>query len=277
VPEAYRNEYAAAVAEVDRQFSDVMRLLAEKHVLDNAIVVLLSDHGEALGAEGDSMLRGTGTSREIWDSLWGHGTSVMSPNQYQVLLAMRAFGRAKLPGPDRNYDWPVSVEDLRPTLEQLATGKAAADVDGISLLPYLEDPSRATALAPRIRFTETDFNTPDVLAGRYEASGIIDEAAVYYELDYETGWVQFRENRLPELLARKQRAALSSTTLIAVIPGRQPGQSPHYLLTDRRKPAPRALEGAPDPASEPEASRLWDALKARYPGELPADPELPRM
>ncbi len=78
-----------------------MQLLADKHVLDNAIVVLLSDHGEALGAEEDSMLRTTGTSREIWDSLWGHGTSVMSPNQYQVLLAMRAFGRARLPGPTR--------------------------------------------------------------------------------------------------------------------------------------------------------------------------------
>ncbi len=26
---------------------------------------------------------------------------------------------------------------------------------------------------------------------------------------------------------------------------------------------------------EPEARRLWDALKARFPGELPADPDLP--
>jgi hypothetical protein len=276
VPEAYRDEYGAAVAEVDRQFGDVMRLLAEKHVLDNAIVVLLSDHGEALGAEGDSMLRGTGTGREIWDSLWGHGTSVMSPTQYQVLLAMRAFGRAKLPGPDQDYDWPVSLEDLRPTLEQLVTGRAPVDVDGISLLPYLADPSRATALASRIRFTETDFNTPDVLAGRYEASGIIDEAAVYYELDYGSGWVQFRKDRLPELLARKQRAAISPTSLLAAIPG-PPGQGPRYLLTDRRNPAPRALEGPPDPSSEPEARRLWDALKARFPGELPPDPELPRM
>jgi sulfatase-like protein len=276
VPEAYRDAYGEAVAEVDRQFQDVMQILAERHVLDNAIVVLLSDHGEALGAEGDSMLRGTGTSRDIWNSLWGHGTSVMSPNQYQVLLAIRAFGRAKLPGPEQDYDWPVSLEDLRPTLEQFATGKLPADIDGISLLPYFDDPKRAGALASRIRFTETDFNTPDVLAGRYEASGIIDEAAVYYELDYDSGWVQFRENRLPELLARKQRAAISPKSLLAAIPGLK-GQGPRYLLTDRRNPAPKALEGPPDPTAEPEARRLWDALKARYPGELPADAELPRM
>ena len=44
-------------SEVDRQFGDVMRLLGDKGVLDNAIVVLLSDHGEALGGDDDSMMR----------------------------------------------------------------------------------------------------------------------------------------------------------------------------------------------------------------------------
>jgi arylsulfatase A-like enzyme len=272
----YRPAYRLAIEEVDRQFDAVMRLLEDKGVLENAIVVLLSDHGEALGGETDSMLRKTGTSREIWDSLWGHGTSVMSPHQYNVLLAMRAFGRARLPGSIGIHDWPVSLEDVRPTLEEYVTGKAPADVDGISLLPYLDDPSRAQALASRIRFTETDFNTPNTLAGRYEASGLIDEAAVFYELDRESGWVQFREARLPELMAQKQRAAMSSQTLLAAIPG-APGQGPRYLLTERRNPLPRGLEGPPDPAAETEARRLWDALHARFPGELPAPPAEPRM
>ncbi|MGH8198090.1 MAG: sulfatase-like hydrolase/transferase [Steroidobacteraceae bacterium] len=275
-PEAYRDAYDVAIAGVDRQFRDVMTLLADKHVLDNAIVVLLSDHGEALGAENDSMLRGTGTSREIWDSLWGHGTSVMSPHQYSVLLAMRAYGRATLPGPEQNYDWPVSLEDLRPTLEHYATGRPPDDVDGVSLLPYIADPSRATELASRVRFTETDFNTPSTLAGRYEASGLIDEAAVFYELDRESGWVQFRSNKLPELIARKQRAALSSQSLLAAIPG-PPGSAPRYLYTARHNPLLRTLDGPPDATRDPEARRLWDALHARFPGELPTDPELPRM
>ncbi len=276
VPEAYRDTYGKAVGEVDRQFRDVMRVLWEKRLLDNAIVVLLSDHGEALGADGDSMLRSTGTSREIWDSLWGHGTSVMSPNQYHVLLAMRAFGNARLPGPELDYEWPVSLEDLRPTIEDYATGKAPVDVDGISLLPYLAEPARGGALASRVRFTETDFNTPDTLAGRYEESGIIDEAAVYYELDRESGWVEFRESRLPELLARKQRAALSSRALLAAIPG-PPGQAPRYLLVDRENPGPKALNGPPDATRDPEARRLWDALMARFPGELGPAPDVPRM
>ena len=275
-PEQYRDAYGAAIAEVDRQFESLMQLLAEAHVLENAVVVLLSDHGEALGADNDSMLRKIGTGTEVWNSLWGHGTSVMSPNQYRVLLAMRAFGRARLPGPEQDYDWPVSLEDLRPTLEEYVTGKAPANVDGISLMPYLAEPALASQLAGRIRFTETDFNTQDTLAGRYVESGIVAEAAVYYELDRGSGWVQFRETRLPELLARKQRAALSSHTLLAAIPG-PPGQGMRYLLADRDNPDPKALEGPPDASQDVEARRLWEALRARFPGELPADAHVPRM
>ncbi len=147
MPNDYRDAYGKAVTEVDRQFRDVLAALESKHVLDNAIVVLLSDHGEALGADSDSMFRGTGTPREIWDSLWGHGTSVMSPNQYHVLLAMRAFGRARLPGPQRDYDWPVSLEDLRPTLEHLATGRIPGTSMASRCCPIFENPDRAGELA----------------------------------------------------------------------------------------------------------------------------------
>ncbi len=275
-PQQYRPAYAVAVAEVDRQFQQVLDLLAAKGVLDNAIVVVLSDHGEALGADSDSMLRQSGTSREIWDSLWGHGTSVMSPHQYTVLLAMRAFGRATLPGTPALHDWPVSVEDLRPTLEQAATGRAPDGVDGLSLLPYLAAPQQAARLDGRVRFTETDFNTPSTLAGRYEASGLIDEAAVFYELDPGSGWMQLRSEKLPFLLATKQRAALSSRSLLAAIPDAD-GRRLRYLYTERHDPAPRLLEGRPDPAREPEAARLWDALQARYAGELAPVSNLPRM
>lgn len=275
-PQEYRPSYRRAIEEVDRQFESVLRLLTRKGLLENSLVVVLSDHGEALGGKTDSMLRATGSSREIWDSLWGHGTSVMSPHQYSVVLAMRAFGRVQLPGAAGTYDWPVTLEDLRPTLEEFVTGVAPSGVDGISLLPALADPDLAATLGTRIRFTETDFNTPSVLAGRYEASGIIDEAAVFYELDPATGWVQFRRNRLPELMARKQRAALSRDLLLAAIPGQTDG-SVSWLFTDRRSPLPRRLKGRPDPATEPEATRLWDAIHARFTGELPADSELPLM
>jgi len=275
-PQQYRPAYRHAIAEVDRQFGEVWRLLEKRGVFENAIVVVLSDHGEALGGATDSMLRKTGSGMEIWNSLWGHGTSVMSPHQYSVLLAIRGYGRARLPGAPSVHPWPVSLEDVRPTLEEFVTGIAPVNVDGISLRPYLADPDSAAALATRVRYTETDFNTPMVLAGKYSASGLIHEGAAYYEVVPETGWVQLRADRLPELMFQKQRAALSRESLLAAIPARS-GDSVSYLYTDRRSPLPRRLEGRPNPAAEPEATRLWDALHARFKGELPEDPGLPRM
>lgn len=273
-PPEYRAAYEVALTEVDRQFQRVMQTLADKGVLDNAIVVLLSDHGEALGDERDSMFRSTGTDREIWDSLWGHGTSVMSPHQYGVLLAFRAYGRARLPGHHGKYDWPVSLEDVRPTLEELATGRRPDGVDGISLVPFMANPASAAAIAGRIRFTETGFNTPSTLVGRYGASGLFDEAGSYYRLNPASAWAEMRIERVPELLARKQRAAFTSGQLLAAIPGKR-DPAHRYLLTRRNNPAPETLSIPPATAVDPEVARLWAALQARFPGELEAQGGLP--
>lgn len=275
-PEAYRDDYARALETVDGQFASVLDILRQKHVLDNAVVVVLSDHGEALGADDDSMLRKIGTGTEIWDSLWGHGTSVMSPNQYHTLLAMRAFGRARLPGAAGGRDWPVSLEDIRPTLEELVTNRAPAQVDGLSLLPYLAGARDPAELDSRFRFTETDFNTPATKAGQFAASGVFQEAASFYELDQETGWVQLRTDRMAELLSQKERAVFTGHSLLAALP--QPGGGAwRYLLTDRDHPDPKVLEGPPGSWKDPNARRLWAALDARFPGELSAPADLPRM
>lgn len=271
-PPEYRDAYRQAIAAVDRQFDAVVGLLRRKGVLDNAIVVVLSDHGEALGFPSDTMLRKTGRPEEIWNSIWGHGTSVMSPHQYGVLLSLRAFGRATLPGEGRVHDWPVSLEDIRPTLEEVATGRAPGNVDGLSLLPYLAGTASASVLEPRLRYTETCFNTPMMLAGRIDASGLVTEAIEFYELAPESGWVQLRENRLPELMAKKQRAVLSRDALLAAVPSWK-HDSVSYLYTSRQSPFPQRLENRPDPSRDAEAARLWDALHARFPGELPDLPE----
>ena len=273
-PPEFRPAYRRALTEVDRQFADVVELLRKKGVLDNALVVVLSDHGEALGFKSDSMLRQTGTENEVWDSLWGHGTSVMSPHQYSVVLAMRGMGRAAIPGTPSVHDWPVDLDDVRPTLEELVTGKAPGRVDGISLVPYLTDGARAPELDGRIRFTETCFNTIKMMKGKITASGLAGEGAVYYELDRESGWVQLKPERLAEVMSKKQRAALSRDSILAAIPSWTDG-SVTFLYSDRHSPLPRRLEGRPDPESDPEAARLWEALENRFPGEIPTPAGMP--
>ena len=268
-PPAYRPAYRRALKEVDRQFEGVLGVLQRKGILDNAIVVVLSDHGEALGYPSDSIVRNTSSSLEVWDSLWGHGTSVLSPHQYGVVLAIRAFGAARLPGSGGPLDWPVTLEDVRPTLEELATGAAPGTVDGVSLLPYLDGREPVSALDSRVRFTETCLYTAKLLQGKISVSGLVSEAGIYYELVPETGWVQLRPDRLAEIMATKQRAAISRDALLARVPSWTDDRV-DYLFTERRLPAPRRLSGPPDPATDPEAARLWRALENRFPGEMDA-------
>jgi hypothetical protein len=185
-----------------------------------------------------------------------------------VLFAMRAFGRAELPGAPGPRNWPVALEDVRPTLEELATGAVPQDLDGLSLVPLLDGRAPASTIATRIRFTETCFNTVKLMEGKFTESGLVSEAGIYYEVVPATGWVQLKPDRLPEIMAKKQRAAMSSTALLAAIPS-WTDDSVAYLFTSRRHPLPRRLQGPPDPATDPEAARLWEALQQRFPGELP--------
>jgi hypothetical protein len=55
--------------------------------------------------------------------------------------------------------------------------------------------------------------------------------------------------------------------LVAALPSKDGGQ--RYFVTDRVEHHARALARRPDPDAHPAEARLWDALHARFRGELP--------
>ena len=100
-----QERYGASVHRVDKQIEDFFNLLKRAHILDHAIVVLLSDHGEALELPGDritekelfSHVKGEKTSipkfyppsfdNEAVNQSAGHGTDVLGLPQYHTVLA----------------------------------------------------------------------------------------------------------------------------------------------------------------------------------------------
>jgi len=266
------SQYSNAVIAADEQFGRLMELLERKGMLRNAMVVVLSDHGEALGLpESDALIRGA-VVRDLLDgqriSLWGHGSSVLSPNQFSAFLALRGFGSVDLPRAFHQYDAPVSLVDIAPTALDVLGVRTAARFDGASLRPLISRGADALAsFDTRVRFTETGFRTQRIAEGDFSERSVLGEAAAFFRMNPLNGRFEVRQELMPALLADKERAALSRDWLLAAVPNRDDTLTHKYVLVSRHDGSGRRLEAAPDPGDAP-AFALWQALHEQFGEEL---------
>jgi arylsulfatase A-like enzyme len=261
--------YDKAVARLDRQFADLLRMLEKRGALENAIVIVLSDHGESLGHIVSGSRAGGDAHEHKFEfeeaRLAGHGTSVFSPHQYHVLFAVKSIGKTPLASAAlRTIDSAASLEDITPTVLDLLALPAAEPVDGISLFPLLSGEPASERLERRIRFTETEFNPAGVGPGQIISGSAMWSAAAYYRVDPETDRVLVRRERLQEVLTNRQYAAFRSGKLLAVVPASDNSGAAYrpFLRVDGQPPI--ALS---DPAAhaDPDVVELWTALQIRFP------------
>ena len=109
--------YDGEVAYTDSLVGDFRRALEARGLLDDALVVITSDHGEGLGDHGEDF----------------HGFFVYDTT-VQAALIVRLPSRADA---GRVVDQPVSHVDLLPTILELAGLPAPEKVQGQSLVPLL--------------------------------------------------------------------------------------------------------------------------------------------
>jgi arylsulfatase A-like enzyme len=260
--------YLDATRRADRQFADLLDLLRRKGALDNAIVVVLSDHGESFGTQEDSLVPRDSSEIANLEAFpaWGHGSSVLAPEQYHSVLAVRAFGRTPLGALEaRRIDAPVSLEDIAPTLtEAMGIGEHDA-FNGQSLLALLRGtPDAARSFAGRIRFTESEFNPGNLASqtGQVSASALA-AAAHYYEVDARSDRITVKRDLLGELLHRRQYAALGRDYVVAAIPDPNARRF-EVLVADQHGGKPYALNTAPGEQSPAEVRALWAALHTEF-------------
>ncbi len=268
-----RPMYRIGLRTADSMFDQVVSLLRRKGALENAIVVVLSDHGEAMTLPNDAIMKngafveGLGAPLKVLDV--GHGQSVLSQTQYKVLLGFRSFGN------DRHFasagrDLPVAatVEDIAPTLlEFLGIPGNPLDSSGQSLASLLRAPGPVTAPAgpERIRFTETDLAVIPDVKGEVDEVGTARANSKFFGIDPGTTRMHIREKMIPLAHAYKERAAFTSRQLLAAVPA---GPDAHqYVYFDLATGNGKLLLGRPGPELA-DGQRLWDELAAHYPGEL---------
>ncbi|TCP05867.1 sulfatase-like hydrolase/transferase [Caldimonas thermodepolymerans] len=182
-PNGFLARHVEALSGVDAQVGQLLAALKRQGHLDNALVVVLSDHGEALGEyEGET----TQDGRPFKLTWYGHGTHVLSDHANRIVLATVQFVDGQPVGTPGERDEQVSLLDVRRAIERyVGTGEVA--VSAAQPCIPMETGLRLNAMR--------DYRTLD-------NGEVVREGQGYYELDAQ-GRLRLKESRLPELVRTK--------------------------------------------------------------------------
>ena len=168
-PEPYaslyaQNPYDGEIAYTDAALGTLLTYLKQKNLYENALVIVVGDHGEGLGEHGEET----------------HGVFLYDSTTHIPLIV-------KLPK-NRNagtvIEQQVRTTDILPTVLEILGFQTSAQIDGQSLKPFLEGRRQASLPA----YGETDyprrFGWAPLLSFRSEGFKFIEAPhAEYYDLN----------------------------------------------------------------------------------------------
>ncbi len=232
--------YGEAVKRVDQQVGDFLKVLKHHHLLDNSIVVLLSDHGEALELSGDRItetelyIPGEHNSKktiphfyppsvkkELVNQSAGHGTDVLGMSQYHNTLAFRFYG---ITGQvNRIVPGIVSLMDIKPTILSLLQIKAA-HTSGQSLVDLIS--GKKTKILRKDYFIESDFSPQAVRSVYPETRKLLFEGIDFFEINSKTTRLTIKKTMADFIISSKQYADIHSPWILALYPKNKQHMTP---------------------------------------------------
>lgn len=217
--------YQASVQRFDHQLHDFFQLLKTRHLLDNAIVVLLSDHGEALELNGDRITAADmflsshhqpipnfyppSLDAETIEQAAGHGGDVLSLSQYHTVLAFKLYGQKQLP---QEVNGTVSLLAIKPTILDLLHATSSKH----SLATFIFRKSKS--LTPEHIFLESDFTPAAVRTVHPETRKVLLEDIHMFEINPHTTRLSVRPEMAHMIIDSKQYADLYGDWILALYP-----------------------------------------------------------
>lgn len=204
-----------AIKQTDKQVDKLLHTLQEYGYLENSLVILLSDHGEAFYVPGsrqtnplvyqgrgarvfaDYLQRKTSTALEM---SVGHGSDLLSPDQYHCVLAFKIFEHNHLKITHKIISTRVALIDLAPIIYAFL-GIPTQHVDGVSLLNAIQHnqplPERAfvmeSGMLPNQFLTREKMRLP---------------GKKFFTIDSNNGQLQLRKTKSLRLIRKNSAPSL---------------------------------------------------------------------
>lgn len=225
--------YQKAVSRADLQVDSLLKVLAINGYFENSLVILLSDHGEALYVKGSrqtSMANYQGHDHSQFEEYLlkntpmtleksvGHGSDLLSPNQYHCLLAVKLYKHHRVISEPNMIQTRVSLLDITPTITQFL-GLKHQKTDGISLLSAIQNPKHSP-LPERFFIMESGM-LPNQSFSEEKVRRLGEK---YFTIDHQSEELQLKIAELPSLLEEKLYAAIEGQWVLALYPEKK-----HYL------------------------------------------------
>lgn len=237
--------YTNSVMTLDDQYKKLLLLLNKRGLLQNTILITLSDHGDSMGLPGDRItteekyigpkdrlnlmtqypytvsnpkLIGLNTSA-------GHGTDLLSMTQLQTTLAFHYYGENFKA---REIIDRVALIDIAPTVLNLLHIPSQIQEDGVSLKSIFEGKSNAQLARPLFLESEIDIPLIDVTnkdTSHSTVARLIDQYAHLYDINVDNQKLTLREDVIPRLLQEKQLGVIDNDKLLVYFPGKNNTQS----------------------------------------------------
>lgn len=222
--------YRRSVFRIDQQVSDFFNLLQQSHLLDYAIVIILSDHGEALEFAGDRMTEKElfltskpnknvpkfyppNENHETVNQSAGHGTDVLGMPQYHTLLAIKLYGIEQVPHIVRGV---VSLLDIKPTILELVHIPIIATT-GQSLAAAIKEKHDVFVQSQPI-FLESDFSPPAIRTVYPQVRHVLLEGIQIFEVDPRTAHLIVKPKMRQMIIESKQYAVIDRGWMLALYP-----------------------------------------------------------
>ncbi|KTD49159.1 sulfatase-like hydrolase/transferase [Legionella quateirensis] len=219
--------YQSALKRVDKQFHSFYNYLEQNHYFTNSLVIILSDHGEALYYPNSRLTNYQNYQSSLssrlaeyfknktatdLDKSAGHGSDILSPKQYHSVLAFKIFNHGTLITGTDKIKTRVALIDLAPTILSFLHLGSKHNMDGISLLNSVLNSK--SPLPQRTFFIES---------GMYPNQDFSKEKAIeighkIYNVNPKTGELELKPNELIKINHDKLYGVIRGNWILALYP-----------------------------------------------------------